>query len=260
MKTSLRRLGTAAVASGALALTAALTLAGPASASTASASTASASTQSAGGYQFRTLNDARDLTFNQLLGINNEGVIAGYFGSGAKGHPNKGYQLFPAYGQGNYLNENFPGSRQTQVTGLNDLGVTVGFWSTQNNANMVNNNFGFYSRERPVPHRELPDRQQRQPAGRPAAGRQRPRRGGRFLHQRAGQQPRLHLQHPDPLVHPGAGARRSGRRGRPEPDRDRDQQLRRRGRLLRQELVARPTRSSCCTTGTSSRWPCRGPR
>ena len=150
MKTSLRRLGTAAAASGALALTAALTLAGTASASTASASTASASTasastQSAGGYQFRTLNDARDLTFNQLLGINNEGVIAGYFGSGAKGHPNKGYQLFPAYGQGNYLNENFPGSRQTQVTGLNDLGVTVGFWSTQNNASMVNNNFGFYS-------------------------------------------------------------------------------------------------------------------
>jgi len=71
-------------------------------------------------------------------------VIAGYFGSGAKGHPNRGYQLFPPYGQGNYANENFPGSRQTQVTGLNDLGVTVGFWSTQNNASMVNNNFGFY--------------------------------------------------------------------------------------------------------------------
>jgi hypothetical protein len=139
MKTSLRRLGMAATASGAIALTAALTLAGPASASTASASTASAS-----GYQFRTLNNDRDLTFNQLLGINNEGVIAGYFGSGAKGHPNKGYQLFPSYGQGNYRNENFPGSRQTQVTGLNDYGVTVGFWSTQNNASMVNNNFGFY--------------------------------------------------------------------------------------------------------------------
>ena len=129
MKISLRRLGLAAVASGAVALA----LAGPASASTHSS-----------GYQFRTLNDARDLTFNQLLGINNQGVIAGYFGSGAKGHPNRGYQLFPPYGQGNYANENFPGSRQTQVTGLNDLGVTVGFWSTQNNASMVNNNFGFY--------------------------------------------------------------------------------------------------------------------
>ena len=34
---------------------------------------------------------------------------------------------------------------QTQVTGLNDRGVTVGFWSTMNNANMVNDNFGFFS-------------------------------------------------------------------------------------------------------------------
>ena len=130
MKTSLRRIGLAAVASGALALS----LAAP----------ALASTQSSGGYQFRTLNDQRDVTFNQLLGINNEGVIAGYFGSGAQGHANKGYRLYLPYGQGNYANENFPGSVQTQVTGLNDLGVTVGFWSTQNTANMTNNNFGFY--------------------------------------------------------------------------------------------------------------------
>jgi hypothetical protein len=130
MKISLRRLGLAAVASGALALT----LAGQASASTQSS-----------GYQFRTLNNTRDLTFNQLLGINNSGVIAGYFGSGAKGHPNKGYVLFPSYGQGSYASENFPGSKQTQVTGLNDNGVTVGFWSTQNTASMTNNNFGFYA-------------------------------------------------------------------------------------------------------------------
>jgi hypothetical protein len=130
MKISLR-IGLAAAASGALALT----LAAP----------AFASTQSSGGYQFRTLNNDRDVTFNQLLGINNSGVIAGYFGSGAQGHPNKGYRLYPHYGPGNYANENFPGSRQTQVTGLNDNGVTVGFWSTQNTASMTNNNFGFYA-------------------------------------------------------------------------------------------------------------------
>ena len=34
---------------------------------------------------------------------------------------------------------------QTQVTGLNDRGVTVGFWSGMNNANQVNDNFGFYA-------------------------------------------------------------------------------------------------------------------
>ena len=131
-KMALRRAGAAAVASGALAVTAALALAGPAGASTLASS----------GYQFRTVDNARDLTFNQLLGVNNEGVIAGYFGSGAQGHPNKGYVLLP---NGAYLNENFPHSVQTQVTGLNDRGVTVGFWSNSNNANQVNANFGFYT-------------------------------------------------------------------------------------------------------------------
>jgi hypothetical protein len=129
-----RRVVIAAAATGALALTAALTV----------AHSASASANTADGYQFSTHDSNRDVTFNQLLGINNEGVIAGYFGSGAKGHPNQGYQLFAPYGQGNYESENFPGAKQTQVTGLNDNGITVGFWSNQNKASMVNDNFGFY--------------------------------------------------------------------------------------------------------------------
>ncbi len=79
-----------------------------------------------------THNDAKDPTFNQLLGINNEGMIAGYFGSGRWStglHPNKGYTLNPPYGQGNFVNENFPGSVQTQVTGINNNDLTVGFWA-----------------------------------------------------------------------------------------------------------------------------------
>lgn len=39
----------------------------------------------------------------------------------------------------------FPGSVQTQVTGLNDNGVTVGFWSGMNTANQANDNSGFYA-------------------------------------------------------------------------------------------------------------------
>ncbi len=92
---------------------------------------------------FKTLNDNKDPTFNQLLGINNEGTIAGYFGSGAAGHANKGYTLTGDLDQDNYHNENFPGSVQTQVTGINNNDLTVGFWADSNNANMVNNNFGF---------------------------------------------------------------------------------------------------------------------
>lgn len=89
-------------------------------------------------YSFRTLDDRRDLTFNQLLGINDGGVIAGYFGSGAPGHPNKGYTLSPPYHQDDYTNENFPGSVQTQVTAINNLGYTAGFW-----INGKGINFGF---------------------------------------------------------------------------------------------------------------------
>src|SRR5580700_900495 len=127
------RVAAATVASGVLAA-GAVALAGSASASTLS----HASTTS---YSFQTLDNARDLTFNQLLGVNDEGLIAGYFGSGAQGHPNQGYLLAPRAGA--YVNENFPDSVQTQVTGLNNEGVTVGFWSSMNNANMVNDNHGF---------------------------------------------------------------------------------------------------------------------
>jgi hypothetical protein len=114
-------------------------------------------------YRFETLDNANDVTFNQLLGINNHGVIAGYFGSGAQGHPNKGYLLHPPYGQGQYVNENFPGSVQTQVTGLNDKGVTVGFWSSMNNANQVNDNHGFWEKNGKFHNADFPTGDQASP-------------------------------------------------------------------------------------------------
>ena len=86
-------------------------------------------------YTFKTLNDQADPTFNQLLGINNSNVISGYFGKGSHKHPNKGYVLNPPYGQGNYTNENFPGSVQTQVVAINNTGDTAGFWVQGNGTN-----------------------------------------------------------------------------------------------------------------------------
>lgn len=127
-----RTAGRRAAAACALVAAAGLVTAGAASASTTtgSATATSAGSSSSGTYQFRTLDNHRDLTFNQLLGINDNGVIAGYFGSGtpARVHPNKGYTLMPPYNQGDYTNENFPGSQQTQVVGINNAGTTVGFW------------------------------------------------------------------------------------------------------------------------------------
>ena len=126
----LARAAAAAAASGTIA-GALLLAAAPAFAGTAGHHTAAVTT-----YTFTTLDDQADPTFNQLLGINGHHVIAGYFGSGADPqHPNKGYLLKPPYGQANYTNENFPGSAQTQVTGLNNLGDTSGFWVTGNGTN-----------------------------------------------------------------------------------------------------------------------------
>src|SRR5579863_7535741 len=121
MRKIARRIAATTVASGIIAA-GAVGLAGAASASTLSP----ASTR----YSFQTLNNNHDVTFNQLLGINDFGLISGYFGSGAAGHPNKGYLLEPNHIA--YINENFPGSVQTQVTGLNNTGISVGFWSNTN--------------------------------------------------------------------------------------------------------------------------------
>src|SRR5580658_2783261 len=87
-----------------------------------------ASAPVAAGYSFGTLDDPGDVTFNELLAINNRGHIAGYFGSGTAGHPNTGYILRPPYGHGKYQRIMFPGSAQTRLTGLNNSGVQVGFW------------------------------------------------------------------------------------------------------------------------------------
>jgi hypothetical protein len=135
IKKNALRIAAATVASGLLTAGAA-TLAGTASAAT---TYAHAGTR----YSFTTLDNQRDPAFNQLLGINDEGVISGYFGSGAAGQPNKGYLLLPPYRQYSYLNENFPGSAQTQVTGLNNQGVTVGFWSNTNMGVGMDANFGW---------------------------------------------------------------------------------------------------------------------
>jgi Cu/Zn superoxide dismutase len=139
-----RRAASIVMTAGAIAITGAVATAGVAGFALAAPTGAHSPAAVASGtaYNFRTLDNPKDLTFNQLLGINRHGLIAGYFGSGAQGHPNKGYLL---NANGGYTDENFPGSVQTQVTGLNDKGATVGFWSSMNNANMVNDNHGWWS-------------------------------------------------------------------------------------------------------------------
>ncbi|MDQ6663898.1 MAG: PEP-CTERM sorting domain-containing protein [Acidobacteriota bacterium] len=81
------------------------------------------------GYLSTDISSPADPAFTQLLGINNAGTIAGYFGSGAAGHPNKGFQLTLP---NTFTSENFPASAQTQVVGINNNGGTVGFYVDSN--------------------------------------------------------------------------------------------------------------------------------
>ena len=129
--------GVAAAAAGAIAATA---LAGPGSAvAITNAANAKPAAVTAGGYQFVTIGSHNDRAFNQILGINNNGRIAAYFGSGATGSPNRGYTIAAPYAQNDIKSENFPGAAQTPAIGLNDGGVQVGFYATASGAN-----FGWY--------------------------------------------------------------------------------------------------------------------
>ncbi len=92
-------------------------------------------------FAFQTLDNPTDLTFNQLLGINDSGVIVGYYGNSSVGHPNIGYEIAPPYTS--YSSVMQPGSIQTQATGINNLGLVTGFWSSTNTGNpALDTNYG----------------------------------------------------------------------------------------------------------------------
>jgi hypothetical protein len=80
-------------------------------------------------FSFQTINDPADNAlqtpvFNQLLGINDAGVIAGYFGDGTMIN-NHGF----TYTNGAFTNENVPGADQTQVVAINNT-LTGGTYNT----------------------------------------------------------------------------------------------------------------------------------
>ena len=78
-------------------------------------------------YHFQNIASTADPTFTQLLGVNDQTLIAGYDGSGADAqHPNKGFTLtlLPT----TFTDENFPASSQTQVIGIDNAGDTGGFY------------------------------------------------------------------------------------------------------------------------------------
>jgi hypothetical protein len=113
-------------------------------------------------YSFLTVDDPVDVnfaamqnipSFTNLLGINDKGLIAGFYGSGNAGDPNQGFLLTLP---GTFTPEEFPASSQnpvtaaqvlqTQLTGLNDRGIVVGYFYNTNNGIPVDNQFGFFEK------------------------------------------------------------------------------------------------------------------
>jgi hypothetical protein len=87
-------------------------------------------------YTFASIANPADPSFDQLLGINNHGLIVGYYGSGADAkHPNKGFALTVPGGTNTFSNENFPRADQTQVVAVTGSGNTAGFWVDATGAN-----------------------------------------------------------------------------------------------------------------------------
>jgi hypothetical protein len=85
-------------------------------------------------YNFTTVQSPEDPAFTQLLGINDSGTIAGYFGDGTI-VPNNGFTLVLP---NNYTPENFPTAAQTQVVGINASGETDGFYMTAATPSITN--------------------------------------------------------------------------------------------------------------------------
>jgi hypothetical protein len=113
---------------------------------------------------FLTLDNPADLVtpiFNNLLGINNQGLIAGFYGSGAMNDPNQGFLLevnhsgtgaftamdFPPAAQNPAAHPGLPPVDQTQLTGLNDNGIVVGYFYNTNMGVQFDNQFGFFEKD-----------------------------------------------------------------------------------------------------------------
>jgi hypothetical protein len=89
-------------------------------------------------FTFKTVDDAADPGFNRLLGINNEGRVVGYYGNGAAGHPNRGYIVYPPYGQTSFRHVDYPSAVDTQVTSPNNKHTLAGVY-----VDSFGNTFGF---------------------------------------------------------------------------------------------------------------------
>jgi hypothetical protein len=80
-------------------------------------------------YTFATVDDPNNSRINRLLGLNDLGKIAGYFGSGKKHDPSQGLLANPPYEDADFRTVDFPGAAQTQLTTLINGASFGGFYT-----------------------------------------------------------------------------------------------------------------------------------
>ena len=80
-------------------------------------------------YRFTTIDDQNDPNFNELLGLNNEAKLVGFYGRGGVSDPNRGYVVYRPYGDANFKGQNYPHSIDTQVAAINNKGAVGGWYS-----------------------------------------------------------------------------------------------------------------------------------
>jgi len=82
-------------------------------------------------YRFATIDDRADPNFNEVLGLNNESKLVGYYGDGGASSPNRGFVAHKPYGALNFKNVDYPHSVDTQVSAINNKGALGGWYSDQ---------------------------------------------------------------------------------------------------------------------------------
>jgi hypothetical protein len=79
-------------------------------------------------YTFKTLDDPNDTNFTELLSINDDGRIAGYYGSGSASNPWVGFTIYPPYGRDGFERLQYPDAPDTIATAVADKKTVVGYF------------------------------------------------------------------------------------------------------------------------------------
>ena len=80
-------------------------------------------------YAFTSIDDPAGPTFTELLAINNENKIGGFYGSGTPSDPRHGLMALPPYGVKNFRTITYPSAASTMVTSLNNKNVIAGTYT-----------------------------------------------------------------------------------------------------------------------------------